>query len=138
MATAAAPTPSNAQGGDASASTTFVLEPAPLPRLLSLSGANPTVARGGRVKFGVAGKKPLSKFEVGIYGPQGTDESGSPSYPVRTVLTARADKRGEAVIALDTLASCPTGHFVAVVDPQTPLEDPLPLSARAASFDVDT
>lgn len=125
----------NARGGDASASTTFVLQPAPLPRLLSLSGANPAVAPGGRLRFGVAGKKPLSKFEVGVYGPASLDESGRPTYPVRTLLAARADKKGEAIIALDTLSSCPTGLFVAVVDPQTSPETPLP-DPRAAIFSV--
>ena len=113
----------NARGGDASASTTFVFDPPPTPRLLSLTGASPTVAPGGRLQFGAAGKKPLSKFEVGIYGPSGPTSPVSLRIRFGRCSRARADKKGEAIIAVDTLPSCPTGLFVAVVDPQTSLGD---------------
>ncbi len=126
----------NARGGDASASTTFVLEPAPTPRVINLTAVGPAVAPGGRLQFGVAGKKPLSKFEVGIFGPDGQDLSGNDAYPLRTVVVARANKKGEAVIAVDTLASCPTGEFVAVLDPQTPLEDAGTFGPRAVRFGI--
>ena len=49
----------------------------------------------------------------------------------------RADKSGEAIITLDTLSSCPTGDFVALVDPKTALADPHALDPRVAMFTVD-
>lgn len=96
----------------------------------------PTVAPGERLRFAVAGEKPLSKFVVAFYGPAVNGESGKLTYPVRTVLTARADKKGEAIIVLDTRASCPTGEFVAVVDPQASFERPASFESRTVFFSV--
>ncbi len=125
-----------ARGGAASTTTTFVLDPAPTPRLTNLTSMDPTVKPGRRLQFGAAGKQPLSTFQVAIFGPDGEDSSGNFTYPLRTTVVARADKNGEALITLDTLASCPTGEFVAVVDPQTPLADPQALDPRIAMFTV--
>jgi hypothetical protein len=125
-----------AQGGSASTTATFVLDPAPTPRLTNVGSIYPIVKPGRRLQFGAAGKRPLSTFQVAIYGP--SDSSGKDGLPLRTTLVARADTSGEAIITVDTLSSCPTGDFVALVDPNIPLADPHALDPRVAMFTVDT
>ncbi len=127
-----------AQGGSASTTATFVLDPAPSPRLTNLTSMDPSVRPGRRLQFGAAGKTPLSTFQVAIFGPFGKDSSGDFGLPLRTTIVARADKSGEAIVTVDTLTSCPTGEFVALVDPKTPLADSRALDPRVAMFRVES
>jgi hypothetical protein len=123
------------QGGDATTTERFVLEPAPVPRLLNLTGMDVSVDQGGRLRFGAAGQKPLSTFQVGIFGPYG---SGSSDLPLRTVVVGRADRRGQAIITLDVLpTSVPGPGYVAMLDPATPLAQPDALDPRVAMFTID-
>ena len=122
----------HATAGSATASTTFVLDPAPSPRLTNLTSMEPSVAPGRRLQFGAAGEQPLSTFPVAVFGPY----VAGAAWPLRTMIVARADKHGEATITLDALASVPTGSFVAVLDPNTALADALALDPRVAMFDV--
>lgn len=122
------------RGGGATTTERFVLEPAPVPRLLNLTGMQATVEQGGRLRFGAAGQKPLSTFQVGIFGPYA---SGSSDLPLRTVVVGRADRTGQAVITLDVLpTSVPGFGYVAMLDPATPLAQPDALDPRVAMFDI--
>jgi hypothetical protein len=124
-----------AEGGAATTTERFVLEPAPEPRLLNLTGMDATVDQGGRLKFGAAGQKPLSTFQVGIFGPYA---SGSPDLPLRTVVVGRADRRGQAIITLDVLrTSVPGQGYVAMLDPATALAQPDALDPRVAMFAIN-
>lgn len=126
-------------GGGVEKTTTFVLEPPPSPRLVNLTDDVMKVVPGTRLQFGAAGKKPLSTFRVAIYGPLPTyaDRPRTASL-LRTTMVARADKRGEAIVTLDVLASSDTGLFYAVLDPKTPPPDPKGvIDPRIAEFEVE-
>jgi hypothetical protein len=121
-------------GGGATTTARFVLTPAPTPRLLNLTAMDATVEQGGRLRFGAAGQKALSTFQVGIFGPHA---AGSPDLPLRTVVVGRADRRGEAIITLDVLPTSTAGDgYVAMLDPATPLADPFALDPRVAMFSI--
>ncbi len=92
----------------------FTLESPPTPRLISPNGAFESVASGGRVRFDVAGEKPGAVFRVSVFGPA---KSGAANQ-LRTTLVARANKRGEAIIALDIQTS-DSGVACALLEPYT-------------------
>jgi hypothetical protein len=125
------------QGG-ASTRTSFELEPAPKPRLMNAVSMHPTVTQGGRLRFGAAGEAPLQTFQVAIFGPYSARSSG---LPLRTVIVARADSRGEAIVTLDVLSTSVAGTgYVAMLNPKTTLADPTGLydglDPRLAMFEV--
>jgi hypothetical protein len=123
------------RGGTATTTERFVLEPAPVPRLLNVTGMEATVDQGGRLKFAAAGQEPLSTFQVGIFGPYASESS---ELPLRTVVVGRADRRGQAIVTLDVLpTSTPGPGYVAMLDPATPLAQPDALDPRVAMFTVD-
>jgi hypothetical protein len=122
--------------GGTTATQQFVLESAPTPRILNLTGMQATVERGGRLRFGVAGQQALSTFQVGIFGPYVT---GSSSLALRTTVVGRADRLGQAIVTLDVLPTSVVGYgYVAMLDPATPLPQPDALDPRVAMFDVTT
>jgi hypothetical protein len=103
-----------ASGGDIDDQTSFTLEPAPTPQILNLDADDFIhVDKGSRLSFAVRGKRPLARFDVGVYGPE--DEQGRSLR--RTAVAARANKRGEAVVTLDIAPSSDAGRFSAVLEP---------------------
>ncbi|HXY94618.1 MAG TPA: hypothetical protein VEP49_19305 [Acidimicrobiia bacterium] len=123
-------------GGTAAVRTSFTLAPPPTPRLVNLTTMDATVKPPGRLQFGAAGEPPLQTFEVGIFGPF-DPSADTAALPLRSVVVARADRGGEAVVTLDVLAtSIPGDGYVAVLDPKTPLADPNALDPRVAMFEV--
>lgn len=127
--------------GGTTATVDFVLVRAARPRLVNLTvhRAGRMLAQstpGGRLRFGTAGTRPLATFRVGVFGPEPTsgDESDR---PLRTTITARADRRGEAVVTLDVASTSPRGSFVAVLEPQVPVADPDLFDPRVAIFEIE-
>ncbi len=107
-----------ASGGGKRTTDTFTLEPAPVPQLLDLSDTG-RVDRGGRMRFAATGQRPRSVFRVGIYGPQPANPTGTNAVPLRTIIAARADVRGEAIVILDVAPSSDLGGYHAVLEPYT-------------------
>lgn len=121
-----------ASGGGVQATATFDLAPPLAPRIGNVTGGLTLITEPGtRVRFGAAGQKPLATFRVGIYGP-GT----GPNEPLATMITARADRRGEAIITVDVTSGARTGGYDAFVNPEQPLVDPNTLDPRVAMFGV--
>ncbi len=52
------------------------------------------------------------------------------------MITARADRRGEAIITLDITSGARTGGYDAFVNPDQPLVNPNTLDPRVAMFRV--
>ena len=110
------------------ATTTFTLAPPPTPRLGNITGGlSVTAEPGTRIRFGAAGLVPWATFQVGIYGP---------GQLLATMITARADRRGEAIITLDITSGARTGPYDVFVNPDRPLVNPNTLDPRVAMFRV--
>jgi hypothetical protein len=105
-----------ASGGGIEDHASFTLEPAPRPQIVNLNADDFIhVDKGSRLSFAVSGKRPLARFDVGIYGPE--DEQGRSVR--RTSVAARTNKRGDAVVTLDVAPSSDAGRFSAVLEPYT-------------------
>ena len=105
-----------ASGGGRRTTETFTLEPPPVPQLVDLDDSE-RVAPGSRAQFAATGQRPRSLFRVGVYGPQRANPTGANSVPLRTTITARADRRGEAIATLDVARSSEPGEYFAVLEP---------------------
>jgi hypothetical protein len=126
-----------ASGGGVEATATFALAPPLSPRIGNSTGGLTTFAEPGRrISFGAAGQRPLATFRVGIYGPNQRGPDGRYTSPLATMITARANRRGEAIIALDIASGAHTGSYDAFVNPDQPLVNPNTLDPRVALFRV--
>jgi hypothetical protein len=126
-----------ASGGGVQATASFALAPPLSPRLGNLTGGLSVVTQpANRIRFGAAGQKPLATFQVGVFGPNQRGPGQRYVNPIATMITARADRRGEAIITLDITSAARTGSYVAFVNPEHPLVNPDTLDPRVAMFDV--